>query len=401
MMTIVTARGCPFKCTFCVHRQGPYYRARNMDNIMQEIELLYEQYEFNILLFLDELFAVNKQRMHDFCATLLEARNKKGWDFGWCFQTHASASLDQDVLKLAKEAGCYSGYGLESASPRVLKSMNKKSRPEQISKAIGLADSVGLGFGGNFIFGDEAETPETINESVTFFSRYCRDIHVQVYFILLYPGSKLFENRVAKGLVPDRLDFYDKIDERLWNMTSMPDKLFLPWVYLLYYLFKGFHWVKSTEALNCIKDYESSDNPMSSYLGKSVFNIQAACPHCGAKVVYQELLDKIQENNKQRTVLEGGRQILRSIKSVFASDLNKMIFKLCLKNAFSYLLIIRHPLFKELRPFVEEECGKAFVITGCSSCNKRMKINLPLKYSHRRPDLFVRKLVVRIIRGLI
>ena len=53
-------------------------------------------------------------------------RKTQGLDFDWMFQTHASAGLGYDDLKLAKETECYNFcYGVESASPSVLKSMKK------------------------------------------------------------------------------------------------------------------------------------------------------------------------------------------------------------------------------------------------------------------------------------
>ena len=105
---IVASRSCPFNCTFCVHghRDAPY-RARSIENIMEEIRVSYEKYRFNILILLDELFAVNKKRMVDFCAGLFEGKKRYGWDFDWMFQTHASAKLDAESLAMARQAGCF------------------------------------------------------------------------------------------------------------------------------------------------------------------------------------------------------------------------------------------------------------------------------------------------------
>ena len=249
-MVIVTARACPFNCTFCIHERGPRYRARSVENIMQEIKLMYEKYSFNMLIILDELFVVNKPRLQEFCNTLLESRETYGWDFDWMFQTHANSSLDSEVLRLAKKAGCYFfSYGLESASPRVLASMNKKTKIPQIIDAIKIADSVGLGFGGNFIFGDPAETEETISETIDFFSRYCRNIHIHFECIRPYPGSKLFKDCIERGVIRDKFEFYEHIDEGpSWNMTQIPDRLWLPWAFLLTLLTGSYQWLKSTNA---------------------------------------------------------------------------------------------------------------------------------------------------------
>ena len=60
---------------------------------------------------------------------------------------------------------------MESASPTVLASMNKRTKPAQIVTAIKTADRLRIGFGGNFIFGDPAESPETLSETLGLFSR--------------------------------------------------------------------------------------------------------------------------------------------------------------------------------------------------------------------------------------
>ena len=155
---IVTARGCPFSCTFCQHGDG-VYRPRSMDSIMEEIKVSYEKYKFNILIILDELFVANKKRMNEFCQTLIDKKKEFGWDFDWMFQTHANAHLDLETLQLAKKAGCYFfSYGLESCSQRVLDSMNKKTTVAEAIEAVKLAHEAGIGFGWNLIFGDPAET---------------------------------------------------------------------------------------------------------------------------------------------------------------------------------------------------------------------------------------------------
>jgi len=160
------------------------YRARTIENIMAEIGHFYSKYQFNILFLLDELFAINKDRLRQFSEALLKAKEENGLDISWTFQTHASASFDDETLALAKQAGCYFfGYGMESASPTVLASMNKRSKPAQIANAIQTADKLRIGFGGNFIFGDPAENSTTLTETFSFFRQYCTNIHVDLFSI--------------------------------------------------------------------------------------------------------------------------------------------------------------------------------------------------------------------------
>ena len=245
---IVTARGCPFKCTFCIAHSAKY-RPRSVENIMTEIKENYEKYKFNILIIQDELFAVSKERMVDFCESLIEKKKKYGWDFDWMMQTHANAKLDLETLKLAKEAGCFAfSYGLESASPTVLKSMKKHTTPEQIIKAIQIADEAGIGFAGNILFGDPAETEDTIQETLRFYFRYGIDPAVFLSYVTPYPGSALFDYCLEKGIIKDKEYFYEHIDETIWNMTQMPNSLFLAWAKFLMNLEQTYLLIKSTQA---------------------------------------------------------------------------------------------------------------------------------------------------------
>jgi len=290
-MIIVTARGCPFNCTFCIHQRGPRYRARSIENIMEELAVMYDRYKFNILIISDELFAVNKQRMRDFCTALIEARRDKGWDFDWLFQTHSNARLDYETLKLAKEAGCYFfAYGMESASPTVLKSMNKKSNPLQYIEAIELANSLGIGFGGNLLFFDPAETSETIQETMEFFLRYCLDQSVFIIFVEPYPGSKIFEDSLKRGIIRDKFEYYEKIGEQVWNMTSMPHEIWARWANFLATFSNSYLWIKSTTATRWEEEADSTKSPMVAYSGRLIRKVWAECPHCGKGVHYRWML---------------------------------------------------------------------------------------------------------------
>jgi hypothetical protein len=291
IMPIVSARECPFACTFCLHGHGgrAKYRARTTENVMEEIKQLYDRYQFNILIVLDELFAVNKQKLDEFCRSLIEYRRRYGWDFNWMFQTHANARLNLESLKLAKEAGCsYFSYGLESASKRVLKSMKKGTQPEQYAEAIAMADEAQIGFGGNFIFGDPAETPETISETLTFYREHCSDIHCFMSGIQPYPGSALYGVCQDMGLLPDKLAFYQAIDQKIFNMTAMPD---VQWIGYLQAIvaFDSLPSCKTVDVTRIVR--RALQNRMTMNSSRQFWELFAECPHCKHNFSYIELTE--------------------------------------------------------------------------------------------------------------
>ncbi|MBI5671912.1 MAG: radical SAM protein [Nitrospirae bacterium] len=276
IMPIVTARECPFACTFCLHGHGgrAKYRARTTENVMEEIKQLYDRYQFNILILLD---------------SLMEYRRRYGWDFNWMFQTHANARLNLESLMLAKEAGCsYFSYGLESASKRVLKSMKKGTQPEQYAEAIAMADQAQIGFGGNFIFGDPAETPETISETLTFYRDHCSDIHCFMSGIQPYPGSALYGVCQDMGLMPDKLVFYQTIDQKVFNMTQMPDAQWIGYLRAIV-AFDSLPLCKTVDVTRIIR--RALQNRMTVNSGRQFWELFAECPHCNKSFSYIELTE--------------------------------------------------------------------------------------------------------------
>jgi hypothetical protein len=381
-MTIVTARSCPFRCTFCVHQRGPRYRARSLAKVMDEIARLYERYHFNVLLIVDELFAVDKVRLRAFCEGVLRGRKEHHWDFDWLFQTHASAALTREDLALAKAAGCYYfGYGIESASPKVLASMNKKTKPQQIVAGITEAAEAKIGFGGNFIFGDVVETQETIVETLDFIRGHCLDNHVFLGALQPYPGSKLFDDCVSNGLIKNTLRFYEHIDERPINMTAIPGYLWFPWIQEVRRLGGASPWARATLASSCEVDAAAQGSGFALGSGMTVYRVRAQCPHCGGLCEYREPLPTPRRGNRQP-----GSALLRyaaKLRGICRRERSRLPAYACELVArklghLPFSLLKRHvPIFRELGKLETASAAMpAGFITGCTHCHKRLKISV-------------------------
>lgn len=368
---IVAARSCPFSCSFCVHHRGIKYRARSIDNLMEEIGHFYPKYQFNNLIILDELFAVSNDRLRQFSEALLKAREEKGWDMSWWFQTHASASFDEDTLKLAKRAGCYFfSYGLESASPTVLASMNKRIKPAQVVSAIKIADKLRIGFGANLIFGDPAETPETLSETFDFFRNHCTDVTVSLFSLRPYPGSKLFDYCLSKGLIKDKLNFYERIDQPI-NMTSMPALYWAIWILGLDYLGGMCLWVKSTRAISREPLNSAAEDPIARHYGMQICKIGAVCPHCGETVFLQEMV----AHGAAGQAYSMSRAKLGIIGWLWSFRKQRWFFYCCYLAALVASLAFKP--FKLLRYLKNrEKFGVSRILTGCPECHKRFRVQV-------------------------
>ena len=231
-MPMIASRSCPFHCTFCHHAGMGSYRTINIDIVIGQIEHYIDKYGIHSFYIYDELFSADKNRLQRFCKLIM----KKGISLQWFCQLRVD-QLDQESLHLMKKAGCnFISLGFESGSDTVLKSMQKKITTSEIAIAVQmLREEAKIGFQANFLFGDPAETNETIEESL------CFQQQNQLYFVdwsavIPYTGTQLFDYANKRGLIKDKLKLIRSqcdISHYLYNdhvnMTSMSDKQFHSW----------------------------------------------------------------------------------------------------------------------------------------------------------------------------
>jgi anaerobic magnesium-protoporphyrin IX monomethyl ester cyclase len=198
--SVLASRSCPFGCTFCYHVMGRSYRRRSLDSLFTEIDHLVARYRVNMINFVDDLFVIKREEALEFC------RRIKPYNLIWFVQLRVTG-LDLELLGIMREAGCrYISYGIESMSPVVLKSMKKNITPQQINHALALTSQARIGFQGNLIFGDPAETVETVNESLTWWVKNPK-YQIWTWLIQTYPGAPIFHKAKQLGVVTDELDY--------------------------------------------------------------------------------------------------------------------------------------------------------------------------------------------------
>jgi hypothetical protein len=194
---------------------------------VEHIKACIEKFDVRYFMIYDELFSANKQRIIEFCGLV------KDLNIRWYCQLRVD-QMDQALLHMMKAAGChYISYGFESGSDTVLESMQKKIRAEQIANAVRMTREARIGIQANFLFGDPAETEETLQETLRF-AQENQLFFVDWSAVIPYPGTQLFDRAVARNQIPDRELFIrsmGNVSQYLWkhmiNLTDLSDERFL------------------------------------------------------------------------------------------------------------------------------------------------------------------------------
>ena len=166
LLPIISSRGCPFQCSFCVASQmfGAKYRARSSKNVLDELEWLKNEYNAEGIAFQDDTLTFDKKRALEIRDGMIERKLKLPWGCS----SRADVVTKEVLAKMAK-AGCDEiCFGVESGCQRIRDSLKKKVTTEQCENAIKWAKEAGIFVTVSVILGYPGETKETLRESLEF-----------------------------------------------------------------------------------------------------------------------------------------------------------------------------------------------------------------------------------------
>ena len=184
---MITCRGCPFRCIFCDLKKAKF-RMRSPQNVVDEMEECYKEFDVREIDFYDSSFTVDKERVEKICE---EIRRRK-LDISWSVRTRVDC-VDQRMLKSLAKAGCVRlMYGIESGNPEILKTLNKGIEIERIRKVVGWTKKFGMEALGFFMIGSPGETRETVQTTINFARELPLD-WVQFTKTTPFPATELYQ----------------------------------------------------------------------------------------------------------------------------------------------------------------------------------------------------------------
>ncbi|MEE9294522.1 MAG: radical SAM protein [Phycisphaerae bacterium] len=206
IMPVMTTRGCPNYCTFCSRVMGFQFRRRSIENVIGEIQWLYDQYQVDEIYFEDDTFTQDPVRAHQ----LLDAIIDLNLGIYIKFANGLRADkVDRALLEKMKASGVYwVGFGIESGSPHTQELMMKKLDLALAAENVRLAKSMGFKVGSNCIIGYPGETKQDIAESLNFFLKLPLDSFAVVPCIP-FPGTTAWMQCDKNGWLTERAGNYD------------------------------------------------------------------------------------------------------------------------------------------------------------------------------------------------
>jgi radical SAM superfamily enzyme YgiQ (UPF0313 family) len=190
-VTIVTGRGCPHRCTYCLWPQtitGHPYRQRSIANVADEFEFIAREFpQVNEIFVEDDTLTVDQDRSIALAKELIQRGNRLP------FTANSRANVGYETLAWLKRAGlrllC---VGFESGDQAVLNAMRKGIKVEQFYRFRDDARRADVLIHGCFMAGGPGETRDTLAKTLTLAKALNPDT-AQFFPLMVYPGTEAYE----------------------------------------------------------------------------------------------------------------------------------------------------------------------------------------------------------------
>ncbi len=205
MGLLMGSRGCPYSCSYCATQIWTRkVRYRSLANILEEIQYVHRRFGARQFTFKDDSFTVNRKRVLEFCNRVIDMDIKINWDCN----TRVDL-VDSELLKAMKRAGCNSiKVGIESGSERILRLMDKGITLERTQHAARLFREAGIHWTAYFMMGIPTETKEDVRKTLDLLYTI-RPSFASIGVYEPFPGTKLFDVGVERGLVNREMSYED------------------------------------------------------------------------------------------------------------------------------------------------------------------------------------------------
>ena len=212
---LLTSRGCPFKCNFCVLDNVSLrsVRFRSAENICDEIEeILAMCPSIQIIWLHDDAFMINKKRTMALCDEIIKRGIKTTFTCSARFRP-----VSRELVQRMEHAGfTHVLFGLESAAEEVMKGMFKGITKDHIRYATSLFAESNIKTTAFLIVGLPGETQETVDETIDFVQEMQNNNYLfydDIGVCSIYPGAEVYNIAKRREL---QVEGYGPLDDDYW-----------------------------------------------------------------------------------------------------------------------------------------------------------------------------------------
>ena len=198
-VSVITARGCPYHCTWCSHSvYGKTHRRRSPRGVADEVEWILRTYNPEMLWMADDVFTIHHGWLFEYAAEM----RRRGIRIPFECITRADRVNPRVAATLA-ELGCFRVWiGSESGSQRILDAMQRGVTVEQVRSAVALAKANGIETGMFLMWGYDGEEISDIEATV----EHVRNCRPDVFFTTV--------SYAIRGT-----PYHDRVESRLVNIA--------------------------------------------------------------------------------------------------------------------------------------------------------------------------------------
>ncbi|MBV7327655.1 B12-binding domain-containing radical SAM protein [Chloroflexi bacterium TSY] len=207
--SLITARGCPYTCTWCSHSVfGETHRRRTVEDVADEVVYLAERYKPDQLWYADDVFTIHPRWFQKYAAEL------KKRSIRIPFESISRADrLNEQIMDTLSQMGCYRLWiGSESGSQRILDAMKRKTDATDVQIKSRMLQARGIQVGMFIMLGYDGEDISDLEATVAHLKKSNPDVFLTT---VAYPikGTSYYE--AVTDRVYSNLDWRDRSDRDL------------------------------------------------------------------------------------------------------------------------------------------------------------------------------------------
>ncbi len=193
-LSLITARGCPYRCQWCSHSTyGNTHRRRSAKDVADEVQWLLDRYHPEMLWIADDVFTIH----HGWVLQYVREMKERSLRIPFECITRADR-VNPRIADALAELGCFRVWiGSESGSQRILDRMQRGVRLEQVRDALRLCRERGIQTGMFLMWGYEGEEISDIEATIEHVKATVPDVFLTT---VSYPikGTPYFDEVVER-----------------------------------------------------------------------------------------------------------------------------------------------------------------------------------------------------------